>query len=266
MNSLAATPALPADIRLMNGAASALFALVAAALLVAGLLWLSRSPWFTIRVIELEGDLQHNSVATIRANAAPRLAGNFITLDLDKARAAFEAVPWVRTATLRREWPDRLVVRLAEQHPAALWLAEDGNDRLVNEQGEVFEANLGDVEDQALPEFEGPDGSSAQMLAVYQRLKPLFGTAGMNLVSLHLSGRGSWRAGFEGGAEIDIGRGSEDELLARSARFVRTFGEVAARYPKRPLEHADLRHLDGYALRLRGVTTAAAASSPARKN
>lgn len=266
MNSFAATTPLPADIRLMNGAATALFTLFALALLAAGLLWLSRSPWFTIRGIEVEGDLQHNSVSTIRANAASRLSGNFITMDLDSARAAFEAVPWVRTATLHRQWPDRLVVRLVEQQPAALWLSEDGNDRLVNEQGEVFEANLGDVEDDALPEFEGPDGSAAQMLVVYRRLQPLFSAAGMGLSSLGLSNRGSWRATLDSGAEVDIGRGSDDELLARCARFVRTFGEVAARFPKRPLAHADLRHVDGYALRLRGITTAVAASSPKRKN
>jgi len=264
MSSHAALPALPADVRLMNGAATALFTLFGVALLAAALSWLWRSPWFAIRVIEIEGDVQHNSVGTIRANAASQLSGNFLSLNLDQARAAFEAVPWVRSATLKRQWPDRLVVRLSEQHAAALWLADDGNDRLVNEQGEVFEANLGDVEDLGLPEFTGPDGSSAQMLAVYQRLKPLFGAAGMALNSLRLSGRGSWRAGFAGGAAIDIGRGSEDELTARCARFVRTFGEVAARYPGRPLEHADLRHADGYALRLRGITTAA--SSPARKN
>ncbi len=137
------------------------------------LLWLTRSPGLSFRVIQLEGELQRNSVATIRANATPRLAGNFISIDLDKARAAFESVPWVRQATLRRIWPDRLAVRLDEHHPVALWLGEDGNERLVNDFGEVFEANVGDVEDENLPQFSGPEGSSAPMLALYRRLSPL---------------------------------------------------------------------------------------------
>jgi cell division protein FtsQ len=256
--------ALPFDIRLMNGVAGALYALVAVAALAALLLWLARSPALAIRSIQLEGDLQRNSVATIRANAAPRLAGNIVSIDLDQARAAFEAVPWVRQATLRRVWPDRLAVRLSEHRPAALWLAEDGNARLVNEQGEVFEANLGDVEDEKLPEFSGPEGSAAQVLAMYRRLLPLFETYRMQPVALQLSGRGSWRLELDTGATVQLGRGSEDEVAARSERFLRTLGQVTERF-QRDLEHADLRHADGYAVRLRGITTTFAPAGTAAK-
>jgi cell division protein FtsQ len=255
---------MPIDIRLMNGVASTLFVLAGAALLAAAMLWLSRAPWLSIRVIQLEGDLQRNSVATIRANAAPRLAGNFISIDLDKARAAFESVPWVRQATLRRIWPDRLAVRLAEHRPVALWLGEDGNERLVNEFGEVFEANVGDVEDDGLASFSGPDGSSAQMLAMYRRLAPLFAAMGLEVQSLQLSGRGSWRAELDSGANVDLGRGSADELAARTERFLLTLGQVTGRY-ERELEHADLRHADGYAVRLRGITTTIVPAGTATK-
>jgi cell division protein FtsQ len=245
---------LPMDIRLMNGAASALFVLVGLGLCAAVLLWLARAPWLNIRTIQIEGDLQRNSVATIRANTTPRLAGNFISIDLDKARAAFEAVPWVRQATLRRVWPDRLAVHLSEHQPAALWQGDDGNPRLVNAQGEVFEANLGDVEDEHLPEFNGPEGSSAQMLSLYLRLAPLFAQYQMEPVSLHLSGRGSWSLELDTGATVTLGRGTEDELLARSERFLRTVSQITGRF-QRDLEYADLRHADGYAVRLRGITT-----------
>jgi cell division protein FtsQ len=247
-------PALPIDIRLMNGVASTLYALAALGLLAAALLWLSRSPWLAIRVIQLEGDLQRNSVATIRANAAPRLSGNLLSIDLDKARTAFEAVPWVRQATLRRVWPDRLAVRLDEHRPVAVWQGEQGTPRLVNDRGEVFEANLGDVEDDALPEFSGPEGSAPQMLSLYRRLAPLFAAYKMEPVSLQLSGRGSWSAELDTGATVTLGRGTEDELAARSERFLRTVAQVTQRF-QRDLEYADLRHADGYAVRLRGITT-----------
>ena len=73
-------PTLPIDVRLMNSVASGLFVLVGVALLAAVLLRLSRAPWLNIRVIQLEGELQRNSVSTIRANAAPRLVGNFVSI------------------------------------------------------------------------------------------------------------------------------------------------------------------------------------------
>jgi len=241
----------------MNAAASTLFALAGVGVLAAGLLWLVRSPMFPIRSIQLDGDLVRNSVPTIRANAAPRLAGNFFSVDLQAGREAFEAVPWVRRAVVRRVWPDRLAVRLEEHRAVALWegiAANPGGDRLVNGLGEVFEANVGDVEDDRLPSLAGPEGSAAAMLALYQRLQPAFARLDLQLERLQLSGRGSWRAEFDSGAAVELGRGSDDELVARTERFVRTLTQVTARW-QAPLEYADLRHADGYAVRLRGVGT-----------
>jgi cell division protein FtsQ len=259
---------LPADIRLMNAVASAVYLLAAVGAAVAGVLWLMRSPLFPIRAIQLDGELARNSVPTIRANAAPLLAGNFFSIDLQKSRAAFESVPWVRRAVVRRVWPDHLAVRLEEHHAAALWEArgdDPGADRLVNDHGEVFEANVGDVEDDGLPTFAGPEGSALQMLSLYRRVQPVLAPLGMNIERVELSGRGSWRVELDNDAAIEIGRGSEDELAARTERFARTFDQVTARYHG-PLEYADLRHQGGYAVRLRGVSTTSAAASAAAKS
>jgi cell division protein FtsQ len=246
---------LPPDVRLMQSAAQALAVLAGIAIGAALVLWLVRLPVFALRSIAVDGEVARNSASTIRANAAPKLAGNFFTMDLQKARAAFEAVPWVRHAVVRRIWPNRLAVTLEEHRAAALWSADDGNDKLVNNHGEVFEANLGDVEDDALPRFAGPEGSAPQMLALYRRLQPALQPLDEGDVErLALSGRGSWRAELDSGAAIELGRGSDDEVLARAERFVRTLRQVTEHY-QRPLQYADLRHPDGYAVRLKGVTT-----------
>lgn len=245
---------LPLDVRVMNLASTLVYGLALLTLLAAGVLWLTRAPWFAYRAVQLDGDLTRNSVNTIRANAMPQLSGNFFSLDLQRARLAFEAVPWVRQAVVRRVWPDRLAVQLQEHQAVALWHAEDGEAQLVNSFGEAFEANLGDVEDQDLPTFEGPADASAPMWAMYQRLQPLLQQQQIEVRKLALSGRGSWRVETEDGAQIELGRGSAAEVLARVERFTRTLAQVSAQYG-RPLLHADLRHTDGYAVRLQGVTT-----------
>jgi cell division protein FtsQ len=242
-----------------------LLAVVALALVTAtAVLWLARQPYFAIRAITVEGDVARNSVSTIRANALPKLAGNFLTMDLAAARRAFESVPWVRLAVVRRVWPNRLRVRLEEHRPVALWGA-DGGERLVNSFGEVFEANVGDVEDEALPTLSGPNGSSAHVLAMLGRVDSGLAPLGGHVDELAYSGRGSWRATLDSGAVVELGRGSDDDVLARAARFVATVDQVTSRY-QRPLQYADLRHHDGYAVRLKGVTTTLdAAGKPARK-
>ena len=251
---------LPADVRMMNLTAAA-FAVVAALLLAAAaVVWLARQPFFAIRSITVEGDVARNSVSTIRANAAPQLAGTFLTMDLGAVRRAFESVPWVRLAIVRRVWPNRLRVQLEEHRPVALWGSDSGADKLVNSFGEVFEANVGDVEDDDLPTLSGPDGSSAHVLAMLARIEATLAPLGARIEQLTLSGRGSWQATLDSGAVIELGRGNDDELLARSARFVATVGEVTSRY-HRPIESADLRHTDGYAVRLKGVSTTSAPPS-----
>ena len=258
----AAPAALPGDVRLMNLTAAVLFALVAVALLAAAVLWAARHPLFSIRTIRVEGDVTRNSVATIRANAAPKLAGNFFTTRLTFDKAAFEAVPWVRKAEVRRVWPGKLVVRLEEHRAVALWGFDDADDKLVNSFGEVFEANVGDVEDDKLPTLSGPPGSSAAMLKLLQSLQPLFAKLGTRIDTLRLSGRGSWQADLDSGGEVILGRGTHDELVASTQRFVGTVQPMLAQY-QRPMDYADLRHHDGYALKLHGVTTGVLSPSSA---
>ena len=251
---------LPVDVRLMNGVATVIFVLAALGAAVAGVLWLMRSPFFPIRAIQLDGDMARNSVPTIRANAAPQLAGNFFSVDLQAGRAAFETVPWVRRAVVRRVWPDGLAVRLEEHRAAAIWEGQGaeegaGGERLVNSFGEVFEANVGDVEDDSLPVLAGPEGQAAAMLAL---LQPLAARAGAGWTwpwrvcssAAAAAGVSSWTAAPRWSWAAAV----KNELMVRSERFVRTYTQVAAKW-RQPLEYADLRHADGYAVRLRGVST-----------
>ena len=59
------------------------------------------------------------------------------------------------------------------------------------------------------------------------------------------------------GAVLELGRGRSEEVVARTERFLRTVAQVAAQYGRTvaSVEGADLRHHEGYALRMRGVTT-----------
>lgn len=247
---------LPFDVKLMNITALVLFGFFA--LLVVGALasWLVRHPVFSLHAISVQGELTHNNAVTVRANVAPRLAGTFFSIDLDRARQAFEALPWVRKAVVRREFPNRLNVVLHEHKAVAYWGLE-GESRLLNSSGEVFEANLGEVEQDGLPRLNGPDQQSLLVWSMYQALQPRFEELDLNVEQLELTSHGGWRVLLEEGAVVELGSGSSTELLARTQRFLRTLTQVTSRYGRKPdaLETADLRHEDGYAMRLRGVTT-----------
>ena len=169
-------------------------------------------------------------------------------------------------------------MRLEEHRPAALWQGSDSSssaasDRIVNDLGEVFEAPAGDIEEAntaaetpgaaaTLPTLAGPEGSAATMLALYRRLVPVLAQMEQQIDTLELSDRGSWRTELRSGAVIELGRGSAEQVVARTTQFVQTVAAATDKWHA-PLEVADLRHSDGYAVRLRGISVSSAASASA---
>jgi cell division protein FtsQ len=256
--------AVPLDVRLMRSGANALLVLV----LLAGLVVLGervvRSPWFNLRAIHVEGEVAHNSAESVRRHVTPLLQGSYLTMDLGQARAAFESVPWVRRAAVRRIWPHDLVVRIEEHRPVAYWAREDTDDLLVNTHGELFEVNLGDVEDDKLPLLAGPTGTSLQVMTMWQTLVPVLAPLKQRVERVELTERGAWRVRLERGTLLELGRGESDQIVARTQRFVASVAQVTARFDQRTIEYADLRHSESYALRLAGMGTTPATPRPGK--
>ncbi len=258
--------ALPLDVRLMNLTANLLLLGFLLLGLGAGGRWVAQHPVFAIRGLTVLGDMSHTSALTLRAHVGSQLKGTFLTVDLNAVRLAFESVPWVRRAVVQREFPNRLRVILQEHQAVAYW-GEEGESTLVNSYGEVFEANLGEVEQEALPRLDGPVEQAAQVLAMYRELEPLFQALDLPIEQLALSGRGNWQITLGSGAPIELGSGEVAEVMARARRFLGTVTQVAAHHGRKldAFDGADLRYAQGYALRLRGVSTVTA-QDPARRN
>ena len=90
----------------------ALINLVADTLLVlavTGLTWaassvLQRLPVFQLHQVVVDGRIEQVTLAQLEQATRIALTGNFFTIDLDGARAAYEKLPWVRRAEVRRRY------------------------------------------------------------------------------------------------------------------------------------------------------------------
>jgi len=246
------------DVKMLNAASSALLALVALALVGSGLWWVAQRPMFTLHTIRIESatelPLEKINALTVRSAAVPRIRGNFFTTDLTAVRAAFEAVPWVRRALVRREWPDRLVVKIEEHRALGTW-GEDG--KLLSQKGDVFTANLAEAEDDGdLLEFDGPEGSEAQVVARLAQFRQWFAPLKLEPESLQLSNRYAWTLRMDNGMTVELGRDQGDAVLKeRVDRLVAVYPQLMQRLQGK-IENVDLRYPNGLALKADGMVLA----------
>lgn len=234
--------------RVMNGLA-VLFATIACLIAVAaGLAWIAQRPHFSLRAIEVHGDLQHVTSASVRAAISGRLKGNYFTMRLDETRRVMESVPWVAQASVRRVWPDRLLVTLVEHRALGVW--NDG--RLLSDAGELFVANPAEAEIHGpLPAFEGPVSVARDAARRYYEFAAMLAPLGMRIAAIDVSDRRSWAvdvAGIDGAAtRLELGRDTDGIVLNdRLAQVVAAYPMVAARVGGAP-QSIDARYPNGLA-------------------
>jgi cell division protein FtsQ len=95
------------------------------------------------------------------------------------------------------------------------------------------------------------------MLDMYKKVSSSLNPLGQNVNILLFNNRGSWIATLENGAQIELGRGNSEEIFERVNKFSLGVVQILTNLKKSPtdIQHIDLRHSDGYAMRMNGVTT-----------
>lgn len=247
------------DVRTLNAITNLLLGLVVLALLATGVWWLVQRPMFTLHTVRIENveqaPLRRVNALTIRTSALPQVKGNFFTADLKSLRVAFESVPWVRRAMVRREWPNKLIVTLEEYRALGTW---GENGRLLSNKGDVFVANLAEAEDDGtLLEFSGPEGSEREVFTRYHEFGEWFGKTGLTPESVKLSSRYAWSLRMSDGMVVELGREQSDvSLKERVDRLVSVYPQLLERLNGK-IAHVDMRYPNGLALKADGLVLSA---------
>jgi cell division protein FtsQ len=268
---------------ILNGAASTLFAAAFLLVAYAAVHYAVRLPFFALREVRITHELAHVTPEQVETIVRRELQGNFFTLDLARARAGFEKLPWVRNVNVRRQWPDRLDVTFEEHVALGRW----GSAALVNTYGEIFAAaydgtpasskqgsRLGDANDRAsgavlshagvasvsgdtspkgaaappaegdLPLFVGPPGSAKEIAIQYGYFQRSLGVIGLAPVQVRVSARRAWQVRLAGGIALELGR---ENVEARLDRFIAVYPRTVGRLQRR-ISYVDLRYSNGFAV------------------
>lgn len=233
----------------MNLVSDLLILMASVMIVVGGIRAILDSPLFGLQEVVVTTPMSHVTRAQLEYVAASALGGSFFTVNLENGRRAFENLPWVRRASLRRVWPGSIVVSLEEHQAAAYWISPDSGDtRLVNTFGELFDG----ASSAGMPTFTGEPESSGRMLAQLKILDELFKPMDRKVAALSLSGRQAWQVKLDNGLVVELGKDQpRAPLEERLKKFVKVWPQLTASLP-RPVQVADLRYPTGFAIRMTG--------------
>ncbi|HIP80265.1 MAG TPA: FtsQ-type POTRA domain-containing protein [Kiloniellaceae bacterium] len=149
----------------------------AAVALVGGVVWLWQDGWFgrqaeALQTAALQGTADIGlRVEDVLIEGRNRTAGDVIlarlglerglpilSVDPQRAKESLEALPWVQQASVQRQLPDTVYIRLQEREPMALW-QERGEVTVIDRRGSVIQG-IDPRRFAHLPLVVGPDAAS----------------------------------------------------------------------------------------------------------
>ena len=214
--------------------------------------WLVRNPAWSVSTLVVRGETAHQNELTLRRALRNALNTSFLSVDLNQVRQLVQDVPWVRQATVRRDFPNRVAITLQEHHAVAWW-GEAKGTHLLNSYGEIFEASADENDTQHWPVLQGPEERAPEILTAYMALRDALSSAHMEVRVFSLSAHGNWQAQLNGNTELALGREAPQDWLPRVHQMTQTLTALRQRYDQ-ALERIDLRYPNGYAVALNGVS------------
>ncbi len=199
--------------------------------------WVGAERW-PLAKLRVHGEFKRVSGEQLQKTLMPYARAGYFAVELQDAQNAVQQLPWVESAQVRKQWPDVLEVSIVEHKPFARW----GKDRLLSEQGRLFAVPHG-LEDAPLPELDGPDAKTAEVVELYNDSRALFAPTGVDVHKVAMDARGSWSLALDNGTEIIVGR---NDARSRLGRFVRVLPQLTR--TQVPIERADLRYTNGFTL------------------
>jgi len=191
---------------------------------------------FPVRSVRLSAPPQRVATAELMQVMRSDVRGNLLTMDIERLRQTLEKLPWVRNVSVRREFPQNLVVQVEEHQAFARW----NGGALVNQYGEIFFAES----KQKLPNFIGQDGTSVEIAQNYVQFNQQVAELGLTVAQIALSPRHAWQLRLSNDMVLELGC---EDMQQRLARFVSVFPYNPA-VQAGTARHVDLRYRNGFAV------------------
>jgi cell division protein FtsQ len=193
-----------------------LFILPVSALSMFALIYIftEKDPLFSIRSINVKGlsQLRERDIVTSIAHLAK---GSLPGVDVGRMCELIRSHPFVRDVRISRVYPFSLVIDVVEKRPSALWVSQNGDIRVLDENGEPFRRLAKGEGKMYLIRASGKD----EARGVFKKVSSWTGEgliAQEAISEVSLEQRGLVLYGRNDGLEIILGGEGEKERLRRA--------------------------------------------------
>jgi cell division protein FtsQ len=204
-----------------------------------------RHPIENFKHVQILTDGTHVNLSFLKTTVLENLHGNFFSARFATLRSQLLANPWIADVSIRRIWPDQLIIQIYEQQAREQW----GTDAILNSSLKVIAVPPNTIP-KGLPQLEGPEASEAQVFDMYQTLSKPLKQMGLTILRLQLDDRLSWSLLLSNGVQVLLGK--EDALL-RAMRFIHLYPNLHTA-PAKQLLYVDLRYPNGFAVKWQTIT------------
>ncbi|KFC83970.1 cell division protein FtsQ [Buttiauxella agrestis] len=169
--------------------------------------------------------------------------GTFMTQDVNIIQQQIERLPWIKQASVRKQWPDELKIHLVEYVPIARW----NDQHMIDAQGNAFSVPAERATKQTLPMLSGPEGSEGEVLQGYRAMGDVLAKDKFTLKEAAMTARRSWQLTLNNGIKLNLGRG---ETMKRLSRFVELYPvlQQQEQADNKRISYVDLRYDSGAAV------------------
>ena len=178
-----------------------------------------------------------------------KLNGTALTSDLSPIYRSVLSHPWVKEATVRRIWPNKILVNLREHNIIGVW--SDG--RFISQAGSLLRfdklqsESIRSEKKCLLLQLDGPPGT---VLSVLEKARMIYSKAssiGLQPTSLQLSTQYDWRVLFSNGLKMELGGDNlGTPITERLDNFFNSIDWYRENV-KKDLVSVDLRYAQGFA-------------------
>jgi len=213
-----------------------LFALVAVFVLAYSKINDPRS--FPISKIRAQGTFTHLSEAMLQS-ALGTIEGGYFNIDVVQLQGRVEALPWVERASVRRIWPDALLVSVDEQQAMAYWQKSG----LMNQHGELFYPDKKSFP-QGLPQLNGPEASNMLLRNNYIRFSEMLRVLHLKIRQIDMDARQSVVVVLSNGISLVLGR---EKIIERLQQFITIYPKVLSANIA-TVQQIDMRYTNGFTI------------------